>query len=68
MSRPIAPLVLALLTLGSACRITPKEIQRIETENELLREQIRVVKENCTYYKELELEVEEDAPDSSDSE
>jgi hypothetical protein len=68
MALPLASLLLALVALGTACRITPDEIQRIETENELLREQIRVVKENCTYYKELELEVEKDATDSPESE
>ena len=53
----ITPLVLLAL---SACRITPDEIQRIEVENRLLREEIRVIKENCGYYKVLELEVEEE--------
>ena len=61
MARPLVPTVLALAVLAAGCRITPEEIQRIETENELLREEIRVVKEKCTSYKELELEVEEDS-------
>jgi hypothetical protein len=49
---------IALPAMLGACRITPDEIQRIETQNQLLREEIRVVKQKCEYYKELELEVE----------
>jgi hypothetical protein len=56
--------VLALLLALSACRITPDEIQKIEAENQLLRHEIRTIKDNCSYYKVLELDVEKE-PDSS---
>ena len=36
-------LVLAI----AGCRITPERIQVIETENELLREEISLLKEKC---------------------
>lgn len=58
----ITPLVLLAL---SACRITPDEIQKIEAENQLLRQEIRVIKDNCSYYKVLELEVEEEPKEES---
>jgi len=35
---------LLLLAALPGCRITPGEIQRIETENDLLREQIRTMR------------------------
>jgi hypothetical protein len=47
--------VLVLLLALSACRITPDEIQKIEAENQLLRHEIRTIKDNCSYYKVLEL-------------
>lgn len=58
---------LALVLLAPGCRITPEEIQRIEVENELLRQEIRTVRENCEYYgRQLELEVDEPADASGD--
>lgn len=54
---PAALCVAAALAL-SGCRITPEEIRVIEAENELLRSQIQTVKENCTYYRELEVKPE----------
>jgi len=57
------------LTFGTAllvvagCRITPEEIQVIEAENDLLREEISQIKEKCDQSRELELRVdEEEAP------
>jgi hypothetical protein len=50
----------ALVLLGvPACRMTPDEIQRIETENELLREQIERMRAECTRYRTLDLELGE---------
>ena len=40
--------------------MTPERIVRIEVENELLREQVRIIRNNCSYYRELELEAEEE--------
>jgi hypothetical protein len=58
LRRP-ARLAAALLLLAlPACRITPDEIARIETENDLLREQIRVMRSECEQYRQLDLEVE----------
>ncbi len=42
------------------CQITPERIARIEVENELLREQVQIIRKNCSYYRELELEAEEE--------
>lgn len=49
----------ALVVLG--CQTTPEEITRIQVENELLREQVRIIRQNCSYYRDLQLEVEEGA-------
>ncbi len=40
--------------------MTTQEITRIQVENELLREQVRIIRENCSYYRDLQLEVEEE--------
>ena len=52
---------LALLPISMAlgCQMTPDEINRVQVENSLLREQIQIIRENCSYYRELELEAEE---------
>jgi hypothetical protein len=46
------------------CRITPDEVQRIETENELLRQQIQTIRQNCDYYQQqdLKLQIEQPTP------
>ena len=54
---------LTLVALGLGCRITPHEIRRIETENDLLRQEIRVIRTNCEYYQQQDLELEVDDPD-----
>ena len=56
-------LVAAMLLCG--CRITPEEIRLIEVENELLRQQIQVVREKCEYYQEIKVEAEESDADAS---
>lgn len=58
---PAGPLAIGLLLLVPlpGCRITPDEIQRIETENDLLREQIRAMRMECEQYRQLRLEIEE---------
>ncbi len=53
--------LLATLVAGLAgCRMTPEEIERIRTENVLLREQIQTVRENCEYYRELDVRPADD--------
>jgi hypothetical protein len=49
----------ALLLAGgaTACRITPDEIERIETENDLLRQQIQRMRVECGRYRDLDLEI-----------
>jgi hypothetical protein len=56
-------LSLALLSVWVVlgCQMTPEEINRIQVENELLREQVRIIRQNCSYYRDLQLEIEEDA-------
>jgi hypothetical protein len=61
MIRPFAGLALLVFTFAG-CRITPDEVQKIRIENELLREQIQIVRQNCSYYRDLEVEVEKEAP------
>lgn len=59
---PLPGLLLGALFLLAAlpgCRITPDEIQRIETENDLLREQIRTMRMECEQYRQLQLEIED---------
>ena len=51
-------LVLGLLVGVAGCRTTPDEIARIQVENELLREQIQIIRKNCSYYRDLEIEAE----------
>lgn len=59
LSRPLWVLAVMGGLALPACRITPEEVQRIETENELLRRQIQTIREHCDYYsRELEIEVE----------
>ncbi len=55
-----ARIVLAALVLTAGCRTTPEEVRRIEVENELLREQVRIIRKNCSYYRDLELEAEDE--------
>lgn len=54
-----AALVAAPLLGG--CAGAPGELQRLRVENELLREELRVVRSNCSYYRDVEMEVEEEA-------
>jgi hypothetical protein len=58
MGRPAA--LLAVLLLGSACAATPEDYERVRAENDLLKAQIEVIKRNCSYYRAVELEAEEE--------
>jgi hypothetical protein len=53
---------LLLCAAAPGCRITPDEIQQIEVENDLLREQIRTMRMECEQYRQLQLEIEEPVP------
>lgn len=55
----VAAAILAAPLLG-ACASSPGELQRLRVENELLREELRVVRSNCSYYRDVEMEVEEE--------
>ena len=46
--------------LFSGCAGGPGELQRLRVENELLREELRIVRSNCSYYRDVEMEVEEE--------
>ncbi|MEB2346551.1 MAG: M20/M25/M40 family metallo-hydrolase [Deltaproteobacteria bacterium] len=62
MPRPARLLLAALAALPlPACRITPDEIQRIETENDLLREQIQAMRLECEQYRKIDIGVEKPA-------
>jgi len=63
MPPPLRPAALALAALLPvlalpACRTTPEEIQRIETENQLLREQIRSMRTECEQYRKIDIGVD----------
>lgn len=58
-SRAVAVLCAALAL--PACRMTPDEIQRIETENELLREQIQAMRSDCEQSRDVRVDVEKNA-------
>ena len=56
--------LLAASLLG-ACAGGPGEVERLRVENELLREELRIVRANCSYYRDVEMEVEEEpAPET----
>ncbi len=51
----------ACLVATVGCAMTTPEITRIQVENELLREQVRIIRENCSYYRDLRIEAEEES-------
>ncbi len=55
----LAAALLGAALLG-ACAGGPGELERLRVENELLREELRIVRSNCSYYRDVEMEVEED--------
>ena len=56
----VAAACLALLPL-LACATSDQEMLRLRAQNDLLRAEIEVIKRNCAYYRELEIEAEEEA-------
>jgi hypothetical protein len=60
--RAAAAAALAALALP-ACRITPDEIARIESENDLLRQQISTMRMECEQYRQIDIGVEKPPPD-----
>ena len=58
MQRAAALLAGALLAAG--CAATPKDYERVRAENDLLKAQIEVIKRNCSYYREVEIEAEDE--------
>jgi hypothetical protein len=56
--RGIAAAILGAPLCGG-CASAPGELQRLRVENELLREELRIVRSNCSYYRDVEIEVEE---------
>lgn len=50
-------LALALCAGGCAAK---KEIRHLRVENELLREQVRIIRKNCSYYRDIEIAPEAD--------
>jgi hypothetical protein len=54
-----AAALLGTALLG-ACAGGPGELERLRTENELLREELRIVRSNCSFYRDVEMEVEEE--------
>jgi hypothetical protein len=71
MTRAIGARVLGLAaallapSLLGACASAPGELERLRVQNELLREQLRIVRANCSYYRDVEMEVDEEAPPPS---
>ena len=59
----IAGFVAALLAPSLlACAGGPGALERAQVENELLREELRIVRSNCSYYRDVEMGVDEDSP------
>jgi hypothetical protein len=57
-TRSRAALALCAALALPACRTTPEEIQRIEAENELLREQIQAMRSDCEQSRDVRVDVE----------
>ena len=55
----LAAALLGAAPLG-ACVGGPGELERLRVENELLREELRIVRSNCSYYRDVEMEVDEE--------
>ena len=51
--------VLALAVALAGCAGAPKELAQLRSENELLREELRIVRQNCSFYRDLDVELEE---------
>jgi hypothetical protein len=47
------------------CASAPPELARLRVENELLREELRIVRQNCSFYRDLELKLDEESPPKS---
>ena len=45
------------------CASGSGDLERVRVENELLREELRIVKRNCSYYREVEMQAEEEEPE-----
>lgn len=54
----LAGLAISAGLVLTACRITPDEIARIETENQLLREQVQAMRAECEQYRQIDIGVE----------
>ena len=56
--RELALMIPAALLAG-ACATSSPEVERIRAENDLLKAEIEVIKRNCSYYREVEVEAED---------
>jgi hypothetical protein len=45
--------------LAAACATPSPEAERMRAENELLKAEIEVIKRNCSYYRDVEVEAED---------
>jgi hypothetical protein len=54
-------LLVGLATWG--CKTTPEEIREIQAENELLRQQVNTMRQNCEYYRDIEIRPGEKPPE-----
>ena len=59
--RRLAALPWALCLLAACASSNPRE-DRLRAENELLKAQLEVIKRNCSYYRDVEVEAEEETP------
>jgi hypothetical protein len=55
----ISAAILGAPLLGG-CASPSRDLQQLRVENELLREELRIVRSNCSYYRDVEIEVEEE--------
>ena len=53
-------LLIAAALLTGACATPSPEIEGIRAENDLLKAELEVIKRNCSYYREVEVEAEDE--------
>ena len=57
-------LVAAACALAGAlpsCASPPKELAQLRVENEVLREELRIVRQNCSYYRDLDIQLDKES-------
>jgi hypothetical protein len=56
--RALAAAACALAGALPGCASPPKELAKLRVENEVLREELRIVRQNCSYYRDLDVQLD----------